>query len=387
MDIRVFNKAGEPLGLVDEMAALVWTIRYFKIGEFQLQAPMTPNNRELLKIGNVVVKHDGYIDLIDDEDTAWRRAMEITYVKYSRDSEGQQLIEATGQSISSWLNLRVIYPQLQYSGTLQEIINFLYDKNGGAGTDDTARKFPANFTVLDQEDFGGSTVSYSNEELTYLGEEIISLTQRGKLGFDILIDEAGKRFGFYLYKGADKTADNTAGNAPCIFSTEYDNVTGQEFEDDVTNYRTVAYVRGAPDSEGYVDIVTVGDTTDTGLARRELAVDASDIQRQAEDDEGQQEDIPEGTYQAMLATKGLTELSSSIESYTFNSNIRTESNLKYKRDFDIGDRITCLEKSWGVTINSRITEIIQTFEAGSATITATFGESSPTLLEKIRKVR
>ena len=215
MDIRVFNKAGEPLGLVDEMAALVWTIRYFKIGEFQLQAPMTPNNRELLKIGNVVVKHDGYIDLIDDEDTAWRRAMEITYVKYSRDSEGQQLIEATGQSIASWLNLRVIYPQLQYSGTLQEIINFLYDKNGGTGTDDTARKFPANFTVLDQEDFGGSTVSYSNEELTYLGEEIISLTQRGKLGFDILIDEAGKRFGFYLYKGADKTADNTAGNAPC----------------------------------------------------------------------------------------------------------------------------------------------------------------------------
>lgn len=386
MDIRVFNKAAEPLGLVDEMSAFIWTIRYFKLGDFQLQAPMTDNNRRLLKVGNVVVKHDGYIDYTDSDDVVWRRAMEITYVKYSRDSEGQQYIEATGSSIASWLNLRVIYPQLQYTGTIQQIINFLYDKNAGADAD-TARQLPDNFVVLDQASLGGSTVDYSNEELVYLGEEIISLTQRGKLGFDILIDEAGKRFGFYLYKGADKAADNTSGNPPCIFSTEYDNVSNQEFEDNTTNYRTMAYVRGAPDSQGVTEVVTVGGSMEMGLARRELAVNATDIQRQAENSQGQQEDIPAATYRAMLATKGNTELASSVEVYNFNSQIRIDSNLRYKRDFDIGDIITCLERTWGVTINSRITEIIQTFEAGAETIEATFGESSPTLLEKIKKVR
>ena len=386
MDIRVFNKSAEPLGLVDEMSALIWTIRYFKLGDFQLQAPMTDNNRRLLKVGNVIVKHDGYIDHVDSSNVVWRRAMEITYVKYSRDSEGQQLIEVEGSSIASWLNLRVIYPQYQYSGTIQQIINFLYDKNCGSGAD-TVRKFPSNFVVLPQATFAGSTVDYSNEELCYLGDEIISLTQRGKLGFDVFIDEAGKRFGFCLYKGADKTADNTGGNAPCIFSTEYDNISDQTFEDNTAPLKTMAYVRGASDSQGVTEIVSVGGSGETGLIRRELAVNATDIQRQAENSQGEQEDIPAATYRAMLSTKGVTELASCVEAYNFVSQVRLDSNLVYKRDFDIGDVITCLERSWGVTINSRITEIKQTFEAGSEVIEATFGESSPTLLDRIRKVR
>ena len=63
------------------------------------------------------------------------------------------------------------------------------------------------------------------------------------------------------------------------------------------------------------------------------------------------------------------------------------SNLKYKVDFYLGDRVTCIDKKWGVTINSRITEIVQTFEEGKRTIEATFGESAPNLLEKIKKAR
>ena len=89
----------------------------------------------------------------------------------------------------------------------------------------------------------------------------------------------------------------------------------------------------------------------------------------------------------MLASRGNTELAAMVENYTFNSSINIRSNLRYKEDFDLGDRVTCLERRWGITINSRITEITQTFESGKTLIEATFGESAPTLLDKIKKVR
>jgi len=49
--------------------------------------------------------------------------------------------------------------------------------------------------------------------------------------------------------------------------------------------------------------------------------------------------------------------------------------------------VTCIEKRWGIKINSRITEVSQTWEKGKTTLEATFGESTPTLLEAIKKRR
>ena len=89
----------------------------------------------------------------------------------------------------------------------------------------------------------------------------------------------------------------------------------------------------------------------------------------------------------MLENRGATELATMIETYTFKSTIRADSNLAYKDDFDLGDRVTCIEKRWGIKINSRITEISQTWEKGKTTLEATFGESTPTLLEAIKKRR
>ena len=87
----------------------------------------------------------------------------------------------------------------------------------------------------------------------------------------------------------------------------------------------------------------------------------------------------------MLTSRGLSDLATMIETYTFTSSINVLSNLQYKKDFDIGDRVTCLERRWGLTIDSRITEITQTYEQGKNEIEATFGESFPTLLDVIKK--
>ena len=385
MDVRVFDKGLNALGVIDEMTSLIWTIRYFGVGEVKMLAPMTENNRILLQDGNILIKHDSYIDYVDSEDNTWRRAVEVTYVRYAKDEKGQEQIEAQGSIISNWLNQRVITPQIQLTGTCQQIVNRLIEKNVGSEAA-ASRQFPQ-FVVLDQDDLGGSSTDYSNEDLKALGDEIRDVCQSGKIGYDILICEKTKQYGFYLYVGKDLTSSNTDGNAPCVFSRDFDNVREQEYEDDVSNYKNFAYVRGAADSENVQEVVTVDRASASGLSLREVLIDATDIQRSAENSSGEQQDIPVETYRAMLVTRGNTDLDSMVENYTFNSSINVMSNLRYKEDFDLGDRVTCIERKWGITINSRITEITQTFESGKTLIEAVFGESAPTLLDKIKKVR
>ena len=385
MDVRVFDKELNALGLIDEMTSLIWTIKYFSVGEVKLLAPMTENNRELLQVGNILVKHDEYIDYVDEDENTWRRAAEINYVRYAKDEKGQEQIEARGSIISSWLNQRVINPQIQLNGTCQQIVNKLIERNIGSGAT-ASRKFPQ-LVMLAQEDLGGASTEYSNEELKALGDEVRDVCQQGKIGYDLLICERLKQFGFYLYDGKNLTSGNTDGNPPCIFSRDFDNVNEQEYEHDTSNVKNHAFVRGAADSNNKQEVVEVDEDGASGYELMEVLIDASDIQRTAENSQGEQQDIPVATYRAMLATRGNTELAQRIENYTFNSSINIMSNLRYKEDFDLGDRVTCIEKRWGITINSRITELTQTFERGKTLIEATFGESAPTLLDKIKKVR
>lgn len=99
--------------------------------------------------------------------------------------------------------------------------------------------------------------------------------------------------------------------------------------------------------------------------------------------------IPErlNTYIAMLKTRGSAELENYGKNINFVSTINTNSNLKFKADFDLGDRITCKETKWGIQIDARITEVTETYQKGEETIEATFGDSLPTLVDQIRKVR
>lgn len=74
------------------------------------------------------------------------------------------------------------------------------------------------------------------------------------------------------------------------------------------------------------------------------------------------------------------------ETLAFGSKINTNANLKYGTDYDLGDRVTCINKRWNVRIDVRITEIAETYETSGEEIDITFGESLPALLTQIRQI-
>lgn len=384
MELRVFDKRVEPLGAIDELASLIWTTKYFDVGTFSLLAPITDNNSKLLTEGNIIAKHDGRQEIKTADGGIWRRAAQITYVHITKDENGLEQLEAQGFMLSKWLSKRCIVPQVVATATNQSLINTMVTKNCGSGAG-TKRRFPQ-FTMLAQETIAGSMVEYANEVYADLGQEVKARAQAGKLGYDILINERAKQYGFYLYKGKDLTAKNSGGNTPCIFSRDFDNVNEQEYTASIENCKNFIYVQGAADDNGSQPVTTVDGEGATGLELEEVFCDATDIARKYQSGETEVT-IPMATYLQMLKTRGATELESYGKNINFVSTINTNSNLKFKSDFDLGDRITCKEDKWGIQIDARITEVTETYQKGEETIEATFGDSLPTLVDQIRKVR
>lgn len=384
MEIRVFDKTVEPLGTIDEMESLLWNTKYFDVGTISLLAPLTDNNSHLLVEGNILTKHDGKKEVRTADGGIWRRAAQITYVHITKDANGQEQLEAQGYMLSHWLNKRCICPQIVATATNQSLINTMVTNNCGSGTS-TKRRFPQ-FIMLPQENIAGSSVEYANEVYAQLGLEVKTRAQTGKLGYDILVNEREKKYGFYLYKGKDLTATNNDGNTPCIFSRDFDNVNEQEYTASIENCGNFIYVQGAADDDGSQPVVTVDGEGATGLELEEVFCSAVDIARKYKSGE-EEVTIPLNTYLAMLKTRGTAELESYGKTINFVSTINTNSNLKFKNDFDLGDRITCKEKKWGLQIDARITEVMEIYQKGAETVEATFGDSLPTLVDQIKKVR
>lgn len=385
VELRVYDTELTPLGVIDEMASLLWTPTYWDegtVGDLKLLVPMTENNKRLLKKGNIVILHDGAADYTDEAGN-WRRAAQIRYRHITKDAEGAEQIEVQGYFLKKWLSKRVILKKIVMTGTEQEKITRIVTENHGTGA--AARRQFQRFVMLAQEDLGGSRTEYANEDFIDAGQEIYNRALAGKLGYDILVNESTQQYGFLLYKGKDLTSGNTAGNTPSIFSRDFDNVNEQEYTESDEGSKNVMYVTGEADDAGTVPLVEV-DQGGEGIYRDEVYVDMASVSRKYTEDEVEVT-IPEAEYLKMLAAAAGDGLEDYRETISFTAVINITSNLKYGQDFNLGDRVTCIERDWGIRIDVRITAVSLAYQNGTKEIEATLGESLPTLIKQIRKVR
>ena len=385
VEIRVYDTELTPLGVIDEMESLLWTPTYYeegKVGDLKLLVPMTENNKKLLVKGNIVVLHDGAADYTDEAGN-WRRAAQIRYRHITKDAMGAEQVEVQGYCLKKWLSKRIILNKIVMEGTDQEKITRIVTENHGTGAEER-RQFQR-FVLLAQEDLGGSSTEYSNEDFIDAGVEVYNRALAGKLGYDILVNESTRQYGFWLYKGKDLTSDNEEGNTPSIFSRDFDNVNEQEYTESDDGKKNVIYVTGAEDEAGRVPLLEV-DRGGAGIDRDEVYVDMSRVSRAYKENEVEVK-IPEAEYLKLLEAAAGDSLEDYGESISFTAIININSNLKYGVDFNIGDRVTCIERGWGIRMDVRITAVCMAYQEGTKEIEATLGESLPTLIKQIRKVR
>lgn len=372
MELYVYSSDMELQGIVEKIASLIWTRRYWSCGEFKLLVPFTEEHSRMLVKNNIIMKRG------DDE------AAQIRYVHITKNSQGLEEIEVQGKFLIAWIGKRIIKKQIITNDTTQNILYRIVRENV-TNPADTARKIPDVSIATDDEDTESGVIDYTSEQYTNAQLAAETAAKAAKLGIRMRTDARTGAHVFSVYEGRDLTAGNTAGNAPCIFSQEFDNIVEQEYTNSVENLKTTAFV-GGEEKEGVARKVAEVGGSAAGLAREEVFINATDIVQEYEDDDGTQVTLTDTEYLALLSARGAEELEQHAETLSFGSKINTFANLICRTDYDLGDRVTCVNKRWGIRIDVRITEIAETYQNNVEEIDITFGESLPALLTQIRQI-
>lgn len=361
MNIYVFDKNLERLGVISSYDSLIWKRKSNELGTFELHCDLNENTKFLLKEDNIICKSDNL--------------SECAYIKdIYIDRNDNDKIKATGYFVLGYIGQRIIWDTVNINDTVENAIYKLIDNNCINTKESRVIPLLKLADTKGYEEEISFQVSYKN-----LLEKIESICLENNLNIRVLTDLVNKQHIFEVYKSIDRTVDQVE-NDICIFSKAFGNVLKQSYILESSNFKNTALIGG--EGEGSKRIfTTIGDDI-SGLDRHELFVDADDIRKESE-----KGTISDDEYINQLNQRGLEKLSECQKISTFTSEVNViDSNLVYRKDFDLGDIVTCKNKDWDVVINTKITEIEEVYEDDTLEVRVTFGNKIPTILDKIRSV-
>lgn len=367
MDIYIYDNAFNELGVLDSYISLIWRREYYKSGTFELHLYMPGLDEEvsslisLLQKGNILVKEDDPV--------------EAAYIEnIILDDEEHETIIVSGYFINNFISSRIIWGELNVTGNVETVMKHFVNVN--AVSPENPRRIIPNLTISPNKGISidaSEVNSYGN-----LAEKMEEFALKYDIGWRIQFDYINKQYVFDVFQGRDLSIEQSI-NPQSIFSLEYENVHKQTFTDSDIGYKNMALVAGQGEGTAR-KLVAINDQC-SGFNRRELFVDAKDLPQKREDDSL----IPDTEYENILTERGKSKLSEVQRLQTFEAGVSVTSNLIYKQDFDLGDKVTILNERWNVLLNTRITTIEEIYENNILDIRVNFGSNIPTLIDKIKQ--
>lgn len=332
IDLIVLNQQFEKIAIIDAYESLLWTDRYNSPGDFEIYTPVD----KLSGILKYPVANN-YLQIKDSEHT-----MIIEDTTIESNIETGNHIKIIGRSLESILDRRIVWTQTDITGNLQNGIERLLNE-AIINPSDTARKLD-NFIFEASEDPAITELTMENQ---YTGDNLLeiikTLCETNKIGYKIILNDSNQ-FVFSLYKGIDRSYNQNS-NPYVVFKPSFENIINSNYSDIQSEAKTIALVAG--EGEGSQRVTrTVG--TGTGLLRKELYVDARDLQSN---------DISQQEYYAKLDQRGTEKLGENKVKKTFDGQCETTRMFKYKNDFYMGDIVQVADE-YGMESSARVTEFI-----------------------------
>ncbi|RDE19252.1 siphovirus ReqiPepy6 Gp37-like family protein [Parageobacillus thermoglucosidasius] len=367
--IRILTPQLDLLAEIDNHESLLFTRRWHEVGEFELRINRHKRHTELLQRGNLIMlgASRNKVGII--------RHREIELDENGKASENWLV---KGIALKGVMAQRIVVPSVgdshdRANGSAETVMKHYVDRHV-VNPVDAKRKIDMVVLALDQQ--RGSNISWESR-FKNLAEELVEISKASGLGWDVILDFERKKWVFDVFVGRDLTVNQSV-NPPVIFSPQFESLKQLSFVESDFNYRNYGYIAGQGEGEDR-RVVEVGATE--GLSRIETFIDARDI---SEEDENQQA-LPEAEIIAKLQQRGQQKLSEFAQEFFLEGQILTNSPFEYEKDYDLGDIVTIQNREWGVTRDARITEIKEIYEPGGFQIEATFGESRPTLIKKLKQ--
>ena len=341
MEIRIYDSNMDFQGIIENQRSLLWNRQYNETGDFELHAPVTPYNINLLKRGNLVWKR-GSVD-----------AGIIEGLHIEEDADLNEIV-ASGRFLTAYMDRRLVRPTYNFSGRAEVAM----------------RTILTNAVAIPHVQLGTLMGHLETIEFQATYKKLLSIEQKiakqTQLGFRFRPDFTNKTITFEVYKGLDRSMGQSD-RARVIFSEDFRNLNRAIYEENEQVYSNVCYVGGKGEGADRV-YVTVGATTSTGLARREVFVNGSDIS---------DENLTNDQYLEKLRQRGRDKLA---ECALYNS-VECEAipygNFEYLKDYDLGDIVTIRKESWDIGENLRLSGVTEVYENGTQTIQPVFGDPVP----------
>lgn len=367
---QINNNVFDQIGDISQYTTLIWPDAFNGYASFELWAPITDDNSELLKQGNVIW-------------TGGENAAVIEIVKAIFDEEGEKEFDVKGRTLEKYLTDRIVWGSYSGKGFTSTIMYDLVNKNC-INPSNNNRKIPWLVNSTDKK--VGKNISQYQKTGGELYDALVSLATEGDIGFSVLFDPRNKKLVFEVRAGTDRTYGNPQGNDPVVFSTELEDILSSSYYSNDQDKKTTAMVQG--EDKGVArKTVHVGETSGVGFNRRELYVDARDLQSELYGDDGSATKLTDAQYLSTLSQRGKEKLAECTVTEIFEAQIRQFGDVQYEfgKDYVKGDKVTVIDEQLGVQVSARITEVEEDFDDEYALV-LTFGYSYPTVLTKVKRM-
>lgn len=374
IDIYVYkldNETFDALGQINKFTSLMWPNKYNGYASFELNAPVTQENRTLLKKGNIL----------------WcggDNAAIIEIVKSDTDENGQKTFNVKGRTLEMLLTTRIIWGTYtcisKYSSTA------MYDivKSQCINSSDASRIIPF-LECAEDEELGKKIAFQKTGGEVY--DTLVRIATDADIGFDVLFRPREKKLIFKVIEGVDRTIMLTADDPAnlVIFSTDLEDILSSSYYTNDQDIKTLAYVAGEGEGTERKYIIS-GDNASAGFERRELYVDARDLQSEVSDGDGTTTTISDDDYNDLLNDRGIEKLAECVTTESFEAKMRVTGDIQhvYGVNYAKGDKVLIQDTELGVQVIGRVTEVSENFDDEYELI-ITFGYEYPTLIQKVKR--
>lgn len=365
--VRVFSPELELLGEVDSYTSLRFVRRYYTAGEFELHIELDATNADQLQQLNLIM-------LGNDP----RKAGIVLHRQLLLDKEGQETLMIKGITLDGVIGWRITIPPIGYgydalTGNAETVMKHYVQVNAVSPID--ARRVIPMLAIAPEQERGRRM--HWQSRYKPLDDELAAIGAYAGLGWEVALDLEAKQWVFDVLEGRNLT-EGQVERSGVVFSVDFDNIRGQQYVTSLIGHKNAGYVAGQGEMEER-KVLEVGGGQE-GLGRYETFIDARDIGTP-------NGDMPptEAEVEAMLVVRGEQKLDEMAAVNAFEAQVMPSGSFVYGVNWDLGDIATVRNSKWGVTMNARITELAEVYEPNGFTLSATFGNSLPTLIDRLKR--
>lgn len=374
IEIHVYkldNNTFDALGQINQFTSLIWPDKFNGYTTFELNMPLTDENKTLIKKGHII----------------WcggDNAAMIEIIQSDTNDEGQKTYKVKGRTLEMLLTTRIIWGTYMCQGKHSSTAMYEIVDTQCVNPTQTNRKIPY-LECAEDEQFGRLISFQKTGGEVY--DSLVSVATESELGFSILFRPREKKLIFRVDEGIDRTLalQSGEGSSLVVFSTDLEDILSSSYYTNDQDTKSVAYVAGEGEGSERKSIVS-GDNASPGFLRRELFVDARDLQSEVFNEDGTTTTINEDDYRDMLNDRGMQKLAEYVTTESFEAKMRVVGDIQYRYGIDYfkGDKVLVQDTDLGVQIVVTISEVSENYDDEYELI-ITFGYEYPTLIQKIKK--